>query len=192
MRRVKVAFIGSHGVGKTTLCFELASVLKEHRVNVDIVKEVARQCPLPINRNTSLEAQTWILTTQIAEEIRATSQNAFVVCDRSVLDNYAYMICACGRQLALEPMIESWFGTYDLLFKVPVSSASVVPDDGVRDTELDFRQRIDRLVDALIEEKRVPCERLDFERGAWIDQVRTVLQRRKVITAEGSSPGAGR
>jgi molybdopterin-guanine dinucleotide biosynthesis protein len=55
---VKVAFIGSHGVGKTTLCYDLASLLKRQGVNVDIVKEVARLSPLPINRQTSLDAQT--------------------------------------------------------------------------------------------------------------------------------------
>ena len=56
---MKLAFIGSHGVGKTTLCFDLASRLKRLDMDVDIVKEVARGCPLPINRETTLEAQSW-------------------------------------------------------------------------------------------------------------------------------------
>jgi len=44
---VKVAFIGSHGVGKTTLCYDLAGALKREGVHVDMVKEVARLSPLP-------------------------------------------------------------------------------------------------------------------------------------------------
>jgi thymidylate kinase len=95
---VKVAFIGTHGVGKTTLCFELAGALKREGLYVDVVKEVARLSPLPVNRKTSLDAQTWILMTQVAEEIRSASLHEIVVCDRSVLDNYAYMALACGRQ----------------------------------------------------------------------------------------------
>jgi len=55
---MKIAFIGTHGVGKTTLCFDLASRLKRLDMGVDIVKEVARGCPLPINRETTLEAQS--------------------------------------------------------------------------------------------------------------------------------------
>ena len=55
---MKIAFIGTHGVGKTTLCYELAGVLKRQNVHVDIVKEVARLSPLPINQKTSLDAQT--------------------------------------------------------------------------------------------------------------------------------------
>src|SRR4029077_4025450 len=88
---MKVAFIGTHGVGKTTLCYDVAGLLKKRDVNVDIVKEVARLSPLPVNRQTSLDAQTWILTTQVAEEIRAAAHSPMVICDRSVLDNYAYM-----------------------------------------------------------------------------------------------------
>src|SRR5436190_20108697 len=94
-RAAKIAFIGTHGVGKTTLCYDVAALLKRAGRNVDVVKEVARQSPLPINRQTSLEAQTWILATQVAEEIRSSSRHDAVVCDRSVLDNYAYMALAC-------------------------------------------------------------------------------------------------
>ena len=49
---MKVAFIGSHGVGKTTLSYDLAAQLKRRGANVDIVKEVARLSPLPIRRRS--------------------------------------------------------------------------------------------------------------------------------------------
>src|SRR5215210_8613040 len=84
--RLKIAFVGSHGVGKTTLCFDLASQLKRLDLGVDLVKEVARRCPLPINEETTPDAQAWILHTQIAEELEAAAMYEVVVCDRSVLD----------------------------------------------------------------------------------------------------------
>ncbi|HSB62160.1 MAG TPA: AAA family ATPase, partial [Vicinamibacteria bacterium] len=165
---MKVAFIGTHGVGKTTLCYDLAALLKRRDVSVDVVKEVARLSPLPINRQTSLDAQTWILMTQVAEEIRSASQHRVVVCDRSVLDNYAYMVLACGRQKAIERFVDHWMKTYDLLFKVPMSEGVVSPD-GVRDTDEFFMRSIDRLVDTLLAEKRVACERLPGgRREEWI------------------------
>ena len=104
---MKLAFIGTHGVGKTTLCYDVAALLKRHDLDADIVKEVARLSPLPVNRQTSLEAQTWILATQVAEEIRSASRHAVVVCDRSALDNYAYLVLACGRQKPIERMKNS-------------------------------------------------------------------------------------
>jgi len=168
---VKVAFIGTHGVGKTTLCYDLAALLKRRDLSVDIVKEVARLSPLPINRKTSLDAQTWILMTQVAEEIRSASQHQVVVCDRSVLDNYAYMVLACGRQKGIERFVDHWMKTYDLLFKVPMSEGAVSPD-GVRDTDELFMRSIDQLVDTLLAEKRIPHEKLPTgRREEWIKLV---------------------
>jgi adenylate kinase family enzyme len=68
---VKIALIGTHGVGKTTLCFDLAARLKRLDRSVHLVTEVARDCPLPLNRDTTLDAQSWILHTQCAREIAA-------------------------------------------------------------------------------------------------------------------------
>jgi nicotinamide riboside kinase len=177
---VKLAFIGTHGVGKTTLCFDLAALLKRRDVHVDMVKEVARLSPLPINQKTSLEAQTWILTTQVAEEIRSAAQHQVVVCDRSVLDNYAYMVFACGRQPAYERFVFHWMRSYDLLFKVPICGAPSA--DGVRDTDEFFMRSIDHLVDQLLAEKRVPHHVLEGTREEWIGRVGEVVLSRPELS----------
>jgi thymidylate kinase len=179
---MKIAFIGTHGVGKTTLCYDLASVLKRQGMNVDLVKEVARLSPLPINRKTSLDAQTWILMSQVAEEIRSASQHDVVVCDRSVLDNYAYMLFACGRQKAIERFVDHWMKTYDLLFKVPISGEAAA--DGVRDTDEFFMRSIDHLVDTLLAERKLPHESLPAgRRNAWIDVVKATVLRHPQFAA---------
>ena len=148
-RRLKVAFVGTHGVGKTTLCFDLAAQLKRLDLGVDIVKEVARRCPLPINEDTTYDAQAWILHTQIAEEIAASNQYEVVVCDRSVLDNYAYLVARVGRRPELDPLVRDWVRGYDALFKVPVLSAPQF--DGKRATSRWFQLEIDGIIDQLIE-----------------------------------------
>lgn len=85
---MKVAFIGTHGVGKTTLAYGLAMRLKELGANVGFLEEAARRCPLPINEQTNLEAQTWILMETIRREIELDNVYTEIVCDRSVIDNY--------------------------------------------------------------------------------------------------------
>jgi thymidylate kinase len=173
---VKIAFIGTHGVGKTTLCYDLGAILKKRGLNVDLVKEVARLSPLPINRKTSLEAQLWILTTQIAEEIRSAAHHEVVVCDRSVLDNYAYLVFAAGKQRWLEPLVNRWMRSYDLLFKVPISGAASA--DGVRDTDEFFMRQIDKLVDELVEDRRLTCDRLpEGRREEWAEIVKARVVR---------------
>jgi len=178
---LKTALIGTHGVGKTTLCYEVAAQLKRLDWNVELVTEVARDCPLPINRETTLDAQQWILHTQCAREIAAQrppraasssppAQNAIVVCDRSVLDNYAYLVCALGRQGDLDPWLRNWCRTYTRLFKVPVWKPPAF--DGTRDTGLEFQREIDAVIEELITDWKIDVVRLDPSRPQeWTEAV---------------------
>jgi len=173
---VKIAFIGTHGVGKTTLCYHLAGILKKKLGSVDIVKEVARACPLPINRETTLAAQSWILHTQIAMEIVSQAQNDNVICDRSVLDNYAYLVHAEGGHPVLDQLVTYWMATYDYLFKVPVGL--VLQTDGIRDTDSEFQLAIDRLVDQMLQERGLRYYNLSgSNREIWIAFVMSVVER---------------
>ena len=145
---MKIALIGSHGVGKTTLCYELAARLKRRNVNVDVVREVARHCPLPINQETTAAAQAWILHTQISFEIEAAATHDVVLCDRSVLDNYCYMVHAVGTQPMWEKVFDHWLSSYDLLVHVPLWSRPSY--DGVRAIDPAFQQQIDLLLEGMI------------------------------------------
>jgi nicotinamide riboside kinase len=169
-RRLKVAFVGTHGVGKTTLCFDLASQLKRLDLGVDIVKEVARRCPLPINEETTLDAQEWILHTQVAEEIAAQAMYEVVICDRSVLDNYAYLVTRVGRRPSLDALVGDWIKGYDALFKVPVTDAPSF--DGKRAVSRSFQLEIDATLERLISAFSVDVVRLDpADRDGWMPQV---------------------
>ncbi|MES2125118.1 MAG: AAA family ATPase [Gemmatimonadota bacterium] len=169
---MKIAFIGSHGVGKTTLCYDLAARLKRQDRVVDLVAEVARSSPLPINRDTTLAAQAWILHTQIAREIAAEAVSEIVICDRSVLDNYAYMVHQAGRQEAYDALVRGWVASYSGLFKVPITAAPSF--DGRRDVSEVFQRDIDGVIDALAADLDVPCHALDpADRDGWVDVVLT-------------------
>jgi nicotinamide riboside kinase len=171
---MKIAFIGTHGVGKTTLCFELAAALKRLDLSVDLVKEVARACPLPINRDTTDAAQNWILHSQVAREIELAGAYDMIVCDRSVVDNYAYLVHAAGRRPELEPFIRHWLTTYGLLVKVPVIAPPTF--DGTRDTSVDFQMAIDRTLDQLLAEFAIPIFSLPAEdRDSWVGRVLAAL-----------------
>lgn len=167
---MKIAFIGTHGVGKTTLCFDLASRLKRLDIGVDIVKEVARSCPLPINQDTTLDAQAWILHTQISQEIASGAQYEAVICDRSVLDNYAYLVHATGRQSEYDALVREWVRTYSGLFKVPILQEPSF--DGTRALSSTFQMEIDTVIDDLVNAFGVPCYPLDpDDRPGWVDAV---------------------
>jgi nicotinamide riboside kinase len=163
----KVAFIGTHGVGKTTLCYGLAARLKKNDVSLEVVHEVARRCPLPINRETSIASQSWILHTQIAEELTAEARYPVVICDRSALDNYVYLLIAAGPQQALNTLVDRWMDSYDLLFHVPIVSAPSA--DGVRATDPSFQRAVDDRLLAELSRRGLPVLRLDpHSREDWL------------------------
>lgn len=166
----KLAFIGSHGVGKTTLCYATAARLKARDVAVEVVHEVARRCPLPINEETSVASESWILHTQAAEEVLAAARYPVVLCDRSALDNYVYLLLAARAQLPLEGFLAAWMPTYDLLVKVPV--IHVPSPDGYRSVDPAFQDAVDqRLARELVARGLSALELDPADRDGWVDTV---------------------
>ena len=150
---MKIAFIGTHGVGKTTLAYQLCNELKKQDLDVGFIDEIARRCPFPINESTSLEAQTWILATSIARELELAKIYPNIICDRSVLDNYVYLYHRFGHVPELYALAAYWIRTYDLLFKVPLNRG-YLRADGVRSTDYEFQEAIEtKLLDLLDESK---------------------------------------
>jgi nicotinamide riboside kinase len=145
---LKLALIGTHGVGKTTLVFEVATLLKKANHNVELVTEVARRSPFPVNEATTLDGQLWILHAQIAAEMEAAARAPNVICDRAALDNYCYLVNKFGRQAHLEQWLEWWMNTYSMLVCVP--PADGIAADGFRSEDIAFQRRIHELLILLL------------------------------------------
>jgi nicotinamide riboside kinase len=146
---MKIAIIGSHGCGKTALAFSLCTEMQKRGRTVELVVEMARRSPFPINEATSEAGQLWILHRHIVAELEASVRTDMVICDRSVLDNYAYYCHKFGRQDHLDALVRAWLPTYTLLVKVPVVDEWLI-EDGVRSVDRQFQSDIDGLVNELI------------------------------------------
>ena len=176
--KVKLALIGTHGVGKTTLAYEICSLLKKTNHNVELVTEVARQSPFPVNAATTLEGQLWILHAQIAAELDAGRRAPHVICDRAVLDNYCYLVNKFGRQPQLEAWLAWWMDTYSYLVGVPPIE-SAITSDGFRSEDRAFQVRIHELLIELLgsapfNHPRAPVLWLDAcDRRAWAERIFT-------------------
>jgi len=173
----KLACIGPHGVGKTTLCYGVAARLKARDVPVEVVHEVARRCPLPINRETTVASQTWILHTQVAEEILAAARYPVTLCDRSALDNYVYLLLAAGPQPSIDALLATWMTTYDLLVHVPIVAEP--SPDGIRALDPAFQRAVDERLHQELSRRNLPVLRLDpAQRVDWVDQVLQAITER--------------
>jgi hypothetical protein len=163
---LKLALIGTHGVGKTTLAYEICSLLKKADHNVELVTDVARRSPFPLSESTSMEGRLWILHAQIAAELEAASRARHLICDRSVLDNYCYLVNTLGRQPRLEAWLAQWLDSYSLLVSVP-PMADGVPPGGFRSENLEFQERIHDLIGEMLSQPQFSAH---YERVLWLDR----------------------
>ncbi len=173
---MKLALIGTHGVGKTTLAYEICSLLKKAGQNVELVTEVARQSPFPVNAATTLEGQLWILHAQITAELAASRRAPHVIADRAVLDNYCYLVNKFGRQPQLEAWLAWWMDSYSMLVGVPPVEGGI-QSDGFRSEDRSFQQRIHELLGELLASApfnhlRAPVLWLEAnDRRAWAENI---------------------
>jgi hypothetical protein len=131
-----------------------------------LVTEVARSSPFPIKEATALEGQLWILHAQIAKELDTSARGGHLICDRSVLDNYCYLVNKFGRQPQLEQWLSWWLESYSLLVSVP-PMADGIPPDGFRSENLEFQDRIHDLIGEVLSEQPFSVH---HDRVLWLDR----------------------
>ena len=190
---MKLALIGTHGVGKTTLAYEVCSLLKKSHHNVELVAEVARQSPFPVNAETTLDGQLWILHAQIAAELEAGPRAPVVITDRAVLDNYCYLVNKFGRQPHLETWLAWWMETYSLLIGIPIVEEGI-PRDGFRSEDRAFQLRIHELLTELL--ASAPFNKLPAP-VIWLDASDRSNWAERIVSAaaplvQGTSPAEKR
>lgn len=159
---MKIAIIGTHSTGKTTLIKQLAASFTERGDSVLLVPEIARLCPFPINEDVTPEAQNWIVENQIAYEnnLPHTSRQ-LVLCDRTVLDGFTYLYRSYVRhkiadQAAVwEQKAVAHMPTYDFVFKTQKLDLPSVAD-GTRSTDEAFREEIDTLMTGFLAKHNIP------------------------------------
>ncbi len=165
---MKIAIIGTHSTGKTTILENLSQYFEALGKEVIVLPEYARLCPFPINENSTLEAQKWILLSQITEENKIDHTNKILLSDRATIDNFAYLY-RIGQSEAIENFERcavAHMKTYDFVFKTQKLSLAA-KEDGIRTTDLEFRDMIDRLITHLLLKHNIRhhnlSETIDYE-----------------------------
>ena len=168
-RNAKIAFIGSHGIRKTTAALSFASAIQRAGRSVEFAREVVRDNPLGINEGATSEAQLWVLTSQIRRELELSRKAECLVTDRGVMDNFAYYLRASGGEdgFDVEPLVRQWSRTYDLVLRLTPDVE--IRADGVRSTSDRFRDEIEAILDARLP-RLVPRDRLIVQSASGITE----------------------
>jgi nicotinamide riboside kinase len=158
-RPAKIAFIGSHGIRKTSALLAFAAEVQRAGRSVELGREVVRDNPLGINEGATGEAQLWVLVSQVRQELELAHRADILATDRGVMDNYAYYLRSCGGhdEFAVEPLVRRWSRTYDLVVRLLPDVA--LQADGVRSTSDAFRDEVEAILDRVLP-GLVPDDRL--------------------------------
>jgi nicotinamide riboside kinase len=149
---MKIAIIGTHSTGKTTILNAVAHELTRQGKTVIILPEYARLCPFPIHEQTTLTAQMWIQHQQREQEKKYDSPDVILLCDRASIDNLAYLERVSGDQdiSRVKRAAIAHTKTYTHIFKthkLPLEAEA----DGVRATDKAFRDEIDIRITSLLD-----------------------------------------
>ena len=145
---MKIAIIGTHGIGKTTLACQMFTHAITQGKNACLIHEVVRDNPFGINERSNLDTASWTVSKQINLELDAKARGYdMVICDRSALDPVMYIYAKFGHNhdnhiYALTILAYEWLTTYDSIIFLRPSSLNIQAD-GVRDTNVEFQKVVD-------------------------------------------------
>jgi nicotinamide riboside kinase len=144
----KIAIIGTHSAGKSTLSYLLAGKMKMLGYSVKIIQECARSCPYPINDGMSREACLWIYHEHMKKELEAMQKFDMIICDRACIDSFIYadakkcfIVGDCDIDLSYAAACQ-WMKTYDKVLYVKPNGMLPAPD-GVRSTDIEFQKIVE-------------------------------------------------
>lgn len=168
---MKIAFVGSHCVGKTTAVWHVGSALKQMGYeSVEILPELARLCPHPINEEASFQTNLWIIFEQIKTEYSMSQKTShgkeiIILSDRSVYDCYAYAASVRPEKATfMWKIVKAWeeLEPYDLIIYFPIEWEPI--EDGTRSTDKRWQNEIERLLLDVIEDE-VVADKVRFVEG---------------------------
>jgi thymidylate kinase len=146
-----IAIIGTHGTGKSTLSYLLATHYKQQGKNVKVIQETARNCPFPLNDKMTIDTCLWIYHEHSKKELEAKSRHDVVICDRSFYDSFVYMNAkyeesGMNNKFQISPYLLAYARTelrdkYDKVIFCKPDMPLI--SDGVRSADKKFQHRID-------------------------------------------------
>lgn len=147
---MKIAIVGAHGTGKTTLAKALAEKLNYRHIP-DIVRQ-AYERKFVINEQTPPETQFWILSKQL--ELERNTEEPWVS-DKSLFDNVVYgSLCIADKEVVnVIRKIVLANARYDLIFYLPIEFP--LADDGLRSLNADFQKNVDAAFRGLLREMKL-------------------------------------
>lgn len=172
---MKIVITGAQGVGKTTLAEQINKDFPDLKILPEAAR-LAKEAGLNLDHTATTETELWLIEKQIELE---TSENKWVA-DRCGIDLLAYIHHLFSEEkdlikFATEALVPR-FSDYDLVLYLP-SGEFEIEDDGVRTTDKNFQQAIDKLVRDILEKHKIPHVKIIGSPEERLEKVKSLFRK---------------
>ena len=171
---MKIGLCGTMSVGKTTLVNRLKE-LKQFK-NFEFATERSKylmNLGIPLNTDSTLKGQTIFLAERCAELIKEN-----IITDRTVIDVMAFTNLARSIDFKDKEYFEDYaclfVGEYDYIFYIS-PEGTVMEDNGVRETDLEYRENIDEAIRNTLNKFGHRCDNVNILKGSTDDRIEQML-----------------
>jgi GTPase SAR1 family protein len=139
---MKIGFVGTVSVGKTTLVNALAKLpqFRDYKIATERSKYL-RDLGIPLNTDSTLKGQTVFLAERVSELF-----NEDLITDRTVIDVMAFTQCAKSihqsDKISFEEYSRNFINEYDYIIYVSPEGVEI-EDNGIRTIDAEYRDLID-------------------------------------------------
>ena len=171
---MKIGLCGTMSVGKTTLVNELKKLeqFKDYEFATERSKYLM-DLGIPLNTDSTLKGQTIFLAERVAELMKEN-----VITDRTILDVIAFTNLASSIDFKDKEYFEDYarvfVGEYDYIFYIdPIGTT--MEDNGIRETDLEYRERIDFAVIRAMNTYGHRCKNVHILKGTTSERIEQIL-----------------
>ena len=167
--RKRIAIVGTHNTGKSTLCHSVAAKLMTRGIKVGVAWEPSRSNLHLAAGIRGYETQMSIFASVVGGEMEAERTNDIVICDRSILDVIAYTQALTDHPnetqtkytQAMSKFAIDYANTYLSIFKTCWRFDMKRSADPLRIPGCDFQDKIDCHIESLLTLLEEPAIRLN-------------------------------
>tara|TARA_R100001163_G_scaffold64560_1_gene59111 strand:+ start:1128 stop:1658 length:531 start_codon:yes stop_codon:yes gene_type:complete len=170
---MKIGFCGTMSVGKTTLVNALAELpeFKDYKSTTERSKYLM-ELGIPLNTDSTVKGQAIFLAERASELM-----NDNIITDRTIIDVMAFASCSNSMYhwekddfcSFASNMIEE----YDYIFYVSPEGVDI-ENNGVRETDANYRKRIDETIQLLILKYKHKIKNLVEIKGSTKERIKSV------------------
>jgi GTPase SAR1 family protein len=172
---MKIGLVGTVSVGKTTLVNALKELPQFENYHFATERsKYLRDLGIPLNTDSTLKGQTIFLAERVSELMREN-----LITDRTIIDVMAFTNCAKSINQAdktsFEEYARNFINEYDYIFYVSPLGVEI-EDNGVRATDIDYRDQIDFTIQHLLDTYSHRIKNLHVILGSTEERIKQILE----------------